>query len=1634
MSLLPEIGTGRLVISGQEPEKGQITKSGNVVRRRKGNKSLLEISQNLQSIHHEDGKRLRSRSYDHSSGDEIENQERKKAKIDRSKSLGRAERKWEQKRKQPVGKENNFADENKMSKSKSPKRTMSGRRVRFDSSSDDSFNQKGGGKSSEFKSSTPKPKGVQYKIGGNKNDVAMETSPITSGEVSPTVPRKRAQPGTHKSRLEAARERAKVWTETWSDPGPSERSIDHDKVLKGQPVDPRRSRIPTDTARNKHAQYMNQDKQDGRPKAADKGRRLQSLPSKKESHASETEERPVISAPSKDQGQMDAPMPKINTLVPKDHQASSQPGTNTSSEPSPIKSKEPSISPTKSKEPAFNPTKSKEPAISPTKSKDPADSPRKLKEPAVSPQKREPENKPKETRRVEINVTGVAGRTTMDEDSNRDEKRRLPADDHGPVNPTPKPAHVTKPSADSVSPSDPNFKYYASEKQRAADGGNFFEDSPRVPSEKSSKTDKSWTTIKTKSSFPAAPTKSKTTYEFSQTPSLANSDKKRREVTIVDPKYVRKNNKNVTDDDDVEPFMHEYEFSHNQIKHHRDFRDMTDEEKIEYFRDKLHMKPEQVRELTFHPKVTEPKLIHHTYTGIETVNWTSGRIKSGKRPKSKKLSMYKKVSVVPPSKRKSAMLTKLQGVVYRHINKVYDSSPRDMREKQFFEKLAQIQINDMQHRYEMLAEKERKTLESKYRQREQLRRLRRKFEDDAWRRFMTQYVTSKVVEAEYRDRGEYGLPNDLNEGRKRNPYAVQKTNAKRAQFAMTPKRMQRKNQKKYGSIFKYNAGPVPKSGGKPLKFEGFDAVYIDTEDENDPDATTSGKPTKKRQNVEALMQEARRILDQSDDDTDYEDTPRKLVPARRSLPERPRHNRSRNTKHIQDDKSFKSSQSKQSTTRSTSYSKTPPRTMKELINQRKRPEAPGNRYKASNFNAMKADLLKDSDILNKNEKLKEPKSELPNFETSSKSDNSRHEVAQMKPQRDRSPEKIPEPVTHRVTTPVVSPTPAKSQVQTKTVTTTQVTTVKTETTTSTADDETADKKEWKVKEGNVYLDNMETQMAIETARDKIVDENNPNRGPSRASKNIDNKLQNGYSTTKTVEKPASRTPSRISFRGKQETSGPKDLRPPRAPSRSSLFSNDAKTNKPQGRTSRTSMNPVNENQSQETSNINGSNKNIKTETTVTENVIETVNVSNGKSTNTTKPNHLKDETFQPKSVGGSKINIRQESRRNSVSSNQQKQPASGRTSVVGIATSNGRVSPAIEKQRQPASRRESFVDKQRETVSGKGSIFEKSSVTTGDGSKKTVDKHTNGHIYPGSRKTDSDYSVPKAVVAKSINVSENVTENVIETTNSERSKNKQPMKRQSINEPKRSVDHSTNDLSSSKRSAFSERRPNSDENKEKPKQTEKPVQKRDMSKGKKAPAGRRSRSRTPQRKQDINGHGDIKMDRNEYEAKGHDGNRPSRRQRSGSKEGSSGGRRRSTSRGRKPSKSRKRSISNERKKPKKGSVSKSRFPDITKKDGEWKISARSPTQKVTRSDAVDEYTTERVITPKPAGGNQWKDLVEKYLRQPSPKVGRTDDRSLLDSNITDDDDDDDEMDIFKRAQMKYKLAVSQTDEEDSDDD
>jgi len=428
----------------------------------------------------------------------------------------------------------------------------------------------------------------------------------------------------------------------------------------------------------------------------------------------------------------------------------------------------------------------------------------------------------------------------------------LPPDDHGPA----EPLRVSVPGMTREQTPEPDPKHMRSvhqvkaeedrrrarelreQRERQAEIDKHKEPAEERPkriasekTDKSYKTIKSWSTVKSSDQSAVEPMppalKSKTTIDASPRYKDESPDRKRREVTIMDPKSSKLYDPSSDDEVAQEAFMQEYTYSHGENAHHKHFNEMTDEEKIEYFRDQMKMKPEQIRELTFHPKVTEPKHIHRAYTGLEAGSWRRSRVKSGGRPKSRKVSVYKKVKTVAPAQRKNFVHSRLQGVVYKHINQVYGASPREERERRFFDKLARVQMDDLQRRYEMLAEHDRQTFEARLRQRDQLKRLRKKHEEDSWRRFMTQYVTSKVMESEYSNREEYGLPNELN--RSRNPYHARN---QRQINTLTPNRRQKVNYKKFSNMFRYNMGPELTPRGRPLKFEGIDTVYIDTEDES----------------------------------------------------------------------------------------------------------------------------------------------------------------------------------------------------------------------------------------------------------------------------------------------------------------------------------------------------------------------------------------------------------------------------------------------------------------------------------------------------------------------------------------------------------------------------------------------------------------------------------------------------------------------------------------------------------------------------------------------------------------------------------------------------------------------------------
>lgn len=669
------------------------------------------------------------------------------------------------------------------------------------------------------------------------------------------------------------------------------------------------------------------------------------------------------------------------------------------------------------------------------------------------------------------------------------------------------------------------------------------------------------------------------------------------------------------------------------------------------------------------------------------------------------------------------------------------------------------------------------------------------------------------------------------------------------------------------------------------------------------------------------------FVDISDtEDTDFEDSPRyRPVPKYKPPPQRPLHRR-KPRRESRDDKSTLTS-----TIKSKDSTKPAPKTMKELFDRRLQAT---NRYKTSGFNATKDTLLKDSDLLNKNEHLNKMTSKFSNENV----------PAQKVPEKQK--EATVSSTDRDMRTP--PPEPAVTENVVKTMTTVNIVTKNTVTT---RDPDTISTTTWRGNEGTKYLDEAETQIGIDTARDqdRNKDQNKVTfRPPSRASfaKHTQEQLP--------LNKSTSRAPSRQSV---QETKPQtKELPPVRPPSRSSIIS---KTNKstvsPQRRSSNASIMQVNRN-------IQENQKEVTLQSKPTENALFL-----------TEPFETENDKVTTKDTD-SKI-------------------------IKTVKSHN-------EKDRNPASRRNSTVSVQNQNIRKTSILVSKNTVngvrvsTQENSAPNKSISQTNGHVSPplvengpsGSKQRNSitgdenkptvniDTPKPKPKITTSVSVKDKVETK--ETSNVYNNKSKKTGKAEQNG-------HSDNSDPWSTKTATYHGKP---------------------TKGKKG-STQRSRSRTPKKTTKHDSSSDVKVPREEYEQKGHDGRRGTRRSTSPR------GRKRSTSRSRK---GRKRSRSKERK----NASPKSRFPDIQKKDGKWEIIARNTDEKVTE--------TERVITPKPSAKtteNQWKSLVEKYIRQPSPKIGKGEDRSLLDSNF--DDDDDDDTDIFKRASKRYGLDDYDDDDDDS---
>lgn len=252
-----------------------------------------------------------------------------------------------------------------------------------------------------------------------------------------------------------------------------------------------------------------------------------------------------------------------------------------------------------------------------------------------------------------------------------------------------------------------------------------------------------------------------------------------------------------------------------------------DEKEKSIYRNTTFLWDEDTSEAYHTPAVNRPKGITKTYTGApshrEALKSARGRPKSSKTP-----FVFQKRSKIPPWYEKAKVLSRQQVNIFQNIKSVYgDENINKKREAQFLEKVQKVQLEQSRLEYEEMMEKERQKKLAKRSQARQLKELRKRFEDEAWHRFQTQYVTSRILEHEKLNRYEYGLPEEPSG---QPEYASKlKRKKKVPDEPITSEKLKKVNQKKYGKMFGLKMGPEvrPKT---PL-MEGIDTVILTQTDE-----------------------------------------------------------------------------------------------------------------------------------------------------------------------------------------------------------------------------------------------------------------------------------------------------------------------------------------------------------------------------------------------------------------------------------------------------------------------------------------------------------------------------------------------------------------------------------------------------------------------------------------------------------------------------------------------------------------------------------------------------------------------------------------------------------------------------------
>ncbi|XP_076105208.1 uncharacterized protein LOC143073502 isoform X3 [Mytilus galloprovincialis] len=238
-------------------------------------------------------------------------------------------------------------------------------------------------------------------------------------------------------------------------------------------------------------------------------------------------------------------------------------------------------------------------------------------------------------------------------------------------------------------------------------------------------------------------------------------------------------------------------------------------------------------ELTYKPSTNGPEEISQAYVGEESIREAEMAAKlqemeQGQTKPKENNKVVQKRSKIPPWYEKEYVLNRRQAGIYRNMSNAYGSESKKHREQRFVQRLAEYEVYKAKQQWEELLEKDRRKRETKERQVLQLNELRQRFEDEAYHRFHTQYVTSRVLEHEKMNRDEYGLPEDNEEDQEQRTFIKRKKVVPKS--LITEDMIQDIYKKKFNKIFDVNKGQGLGRRPKTPKMEGIDTVVLEETD------------------------------------------------------------------------------------------------------------------------------------------------------------------------------------------------------------------------------------------------------------------------------------------------------------------------------------------------------------------------------------------------------------------------------------------------------------------------------------------------------------------------------------------------------------------------------------------------------------------------------------------------------------------------------------------------------------------------------------------------------------------------------------------------------------------------------------